>query len=250
MMEWITRGKVEAGWTTKLATMPSEFSMALHTAHPPKDILHNRHTLAHEIDRPLRQFVAAQQTHSCNVTKITASDVGKGATSYDTAIPNCDALYTTEPNIVLTTFVADCVPILLYSERHSIISAIHSGWKGTVQNIVGTTCHTICKRERVTLESFYAWVGPSISQRAFEVDEDVYAQFAQMEGTEPYIQYDASRHKWHIHTKAIVVQQLQKAGIALDHITVDHRCTYEDANSFSYREDRACGRHLAFIVQS
>ena len=53
----------------------------------------------------------------------------------DTAIPDTDALYTYEPNLVLCSFTADCVPVIFYNEVNGLIGVIHSGWQGTVKEI-------------------------------------------------------------------------------------------------------------------
>jgi len=39
------------------------------------------------------------------------------------------------------------------------------------------------------------------------------------------------------------------AGIPAEQIVIDRTCTYLSSDGFSYRDDRACGRHLSFIVR-
>lgn len=48
---------------------------------------------------------------------------------------NVDAVYTTEPNILIGVFTADCLGILVVDETTPCICAIHSGWKGTTLEI-------------------------------------------------------------------------------------------------------------------
>lgn len=249
MIEWKKRDSIIAGWTMKDDTKPSHFSMALHTGHPHVDIIKNRQTLAEAIQYPLEQFVCAQQTHSANVHKVTYEDAGRGAFCYEEGIPSTDALYTTEFDIVLSTFVADCIPLLFYNERDHIIGAIHSGWQGTLQNIVGTTFATIQNNERCSIEDFHVFVGPSIQQHNFEVDRDVYEKFAKLDDALPFIHFKEETKKWHIDTRGVVQQQLIQSGIPAHHLHFDERCTFDTSNAFSYRQNRQCGRHLGFIVQ-
>src|SRR5699024_2130718 len=116
-----------------------ENNMALHSCNDEVNIIQNRKELAKEIGVSIGDFVCPTQTHSANFYKVTGADRGRGAMELKNAIPNTDALYTKEKNIVLCSFSADCVPIVFYHETEDIIGAIHSGWKGTVQEITRKT---------------------------------------------------------------------------------------------------------------
>ena len=50
-----------------------------------------------------------------------------------------DAMITTKKNIPLVIKTADCIPILLYDKENKVLALVHSGWKGTLNNIVGKT---------------------------------------------------------------------------------------------------------------
>ena len=41
------------------------------------------------------------------------------------------------PNILLTTYHADCVPIYFVDKTKKIVGIAHGGWKGTFENISG-----------------------------------------------------------------------------------------------------------------
>ena len=58
-------------------------------------------------------IVCSAQTHTTNVRKVTAPDKGKG-TLFVRDYNDVDGLITNEPEIILATFYADCVP-LFYS---------------------------------------------------------------------------------------------------------------------------------------
>src|SRR5699024_6504091 len=126
---------ISAGITVKDPHALEENNMALHICQDEKSIIANRQELADHLNVDLEQFVCANQTHSDRFHHVTVEDKGKGAFHSEDAIDNVDALYTFEPNIVLTTFTADCVPVLFYEKASGLIGVIHSGWKGTVQSI-------------------------------------------------------------------------------------------------------------------
>ena len=67
--------------------------------------------------------------------------------------------------------------------------------------------------------------------------------------TSPYITYKDS-NKAYVDNKGLNYQMLINAGIQKAHITIDKNDTFaENESFFSYRRDKACGRHLSFIVR-
>jgi copper oxidase (laccase) domain-containing protein len=46
-----------------------------------------------------------------------------------------DAMITDKNGIILCVKIADCAAILVYDPKEQAIAAIHSGWRGTQQNI-------------------------------------------------------------------------------------------------------------------
>lgn len=51
------------------------------------------------------------QTHENKVVKVTSNDKGTNIDALNDALHGVDALYTYEPNLLLTMCYADCVPI-------------------------------------------------------------------------------------------------------------------------------------------
>lgn len=238
-----------AGITLKNENELEQNNMALHVCENEEDIIQNRKKLAAYIGCNLEQFVCANQTHSDNVYKVTAQDLGRGALSKDTAIPNTDALYTKEPNIVLCTFTADCVPVIFYSEQSGIIGVIHSGWQGTVKEITRKVFDHLQKNEQCDLKDVHVHLGTAISQEKFEVDEDVYEKFKQLGYADEFIYFNAETGKYHIDNQQTVKKQCELSGIPSEHITIDATCTFKNPQGFSYRENKKAGRHLTFIMK-
>ena len=99
--------------------------------------MQNREALASQLNIPLDHMILPHQEHTVNFAKVTLADGGKGMYSLDTALPATDATYTRDAGLVLWSSHADCCPVLMYSPDQHLIAAIHSGWKGTVHEIVG-----------------------------------------------------------------------------------------------------------------
>lgn len=246
---YIERKNIIAGMTLKRDDRLERNNMALHVTKNEEHVIENRKRLAEMLKVPLNHFVCANQTHSANFYEVTGEDKGRGALEQGSAIPNTDALYTKEANIVLCTFTADCVPLMFYNEKANIIGVIHSGWKGTVQEIVKKTLSHIIETESCSAEDFHVYIGMALSQKRFEVDEDVYQLYDDLGYADPFISYHENTNKYHIDNQLVVKTQCEQIGIPEKQIAIDRTCTYDSEVGFSYREDKQAGRHLAFIVR-
>lgn len=239
-----------AGTTLKNDEAPEQNNMALHVCEDIEVIVQNREQLANELNVPLTHFVCANQTHSANFHRITKEDLGRGAVNLKTAIPNTDALYTYEPNTVLCSFTADCVPVLFYHETNGLIGAVHSGWQGTVKEITLKLFEHLKQEEQCQLAQIHVQIGMALSQDKFEVDEDVYLKFKALGYAEEFMYFNANTNKYHIDNQQVVKKQCEIAGIPSEHIAVDTTCTFISDEGFSYRQDRKCGRHISYIMRT
>lgn len=238
-----------AGISLRNAQFEEENNLALHVCKEEEAILKNRRTLTAALQCDVEQLVCANQTHSDHFYKVTAADAGRGATSLHDAIPNTDALYTFEKNIVLSSFTADCVPVILYSEKDGVIGVVHSGWQGTVKEITLKLLNHLKHNEGCDLSALQIIIGPALSQRKFEVDKDVYDKFVALGYAEPFMYYKEETSKYHIDNQLTVKQQCLLSGVPEENITIDSMCTFESEKGFSYRQDRETGRHLTFIMR-
>lgn len=128
-----------------------------------------RRELAAEFDLPQVQFVFPRQTHSNQVAVVdqTASLV---------EISDTDALVTNQPGLCICVQTADCVPIVLFDPVKRVIAAIHSGWRGTVQQIARQTISVMADQFGSNPGEFLAGIGPSISAANYEVGPEVVEQ--------------------------------------------------------------------------
>lgn len=87
-----------------------------------------------------------------------------------------DALVTKIPHLVIGVITADCVPVLLHDSKNKVIAAVHAGWRGAFSDIIKNTINEM-KKIGAIAESIQAFVGPSIKQESYEVDELFYKNF-------------------------------------------------------------------------
>jgi len=246
---YLNNEKFIAGITLKDDKEPEQNNMALHACYNAEDILQNRKKLATTLQCELENFVCANQTHSANYHKVTFADKSKGAHIAGNGVEDTDALYTYEPNMLLCSFTADCVPVIFYNEANNLIGTIHSGWQGTTKEITLKTLHHLIYTEKCQPHDLHIFIGPALSQEKFEVDEDVYIKFKNLGYADEFIYYNDHTKKYHIDNQQTVQKQCELAGIPSTQISIDRTCTFLNPHGFSYREDRECGRHLSFIMR-
>lgn len=238
-----------AGTTLRDERLPEHNNMAFHACEKPETVLVNRKRLADILQCKLADFVSASQTHSANFHKVTLADKGRGAEVGATAIPNTDALYTVEPNVLLCSFTADCVPVIFWNEARGLIGVIHSGWQGTVKEITLKLFEHLKEVEGCHPADFHVQIGMALSQEKFEVDEDVYVKFKALGYADELMYFNETTNKYHIDNQKTVKKQLELAGIPENRIAIDRTCTYVSPDGFSYRQDKKAGRHLSFIMR-
>ena len=69
-----------------------------------------------------------------NVRRVGKEDCGRGLLR-PVGYRDVDGLVTNEPEVVLATFYADCVPLFFMDPVRHCIGLSHSGWRGTVGKI-------------------------------------------------------------------------------------------------------------------
>ena len=87
-----------------------------------------------------------------------------------------DALITNIKKVAIGVLTADCAPILIYDQKLKIISAIHVGWKGAYKGIINKVIKFLLKNGSQT-KNLYAVIGPSISEKNYEVQKDFKDKF-------------------------------------------------------------------------
>jgi hypothetical protein len=164
----------------------------------------------------------------------------------DVVLVEGDAMVSRDPAVACGVRVADCVPILVGDVTTGATCAIHSGWRGTVLDVVGSGIAAL-RRVAPGASRLVAAVGPHISLESFEVGPEVADEIERACALPGAVDRDRFA-KPHVDLRVIVDAQLRKAGVeVVDHIT---GCTFRDPDRFfSFRRDgRASGRHLAAIV--
>lgn len=151
-----------------------------------------------------------------------------------------DALVTRRRGVVLCCFTADCVPVVVADAPAGIIGVAHAGWRGTRARIAHRLVAALLDRG-AAVDRVKAWIGPAISGPAYEVSEELAAEFA---AAFPREAPDVVAGR-HLDLPRLNALQLATAGLAPRAIASSGVCTFRDvARCFSYRRDGSCGAHL------
>lgn len=201
-------------------------------------------------------FVCSDQTHTTNVRTVTAADRGKGVTC-PKDYTDVDGLVTNVPGLILSTFYADCVPLLFVDPLHRAIGCSHSGWRGTATEMGRVTVERMEKEYGSRPEDILAAVGPSICQDCYEVSADVAEQFLELFSQRKYdfvsaeeIVLDKKNGKYQLDLWRANEAVLLAAGIKAEHLSVTDICTCHNPDYlFSHRASKGKrGNFGAFIM--
>lgn len=183
----------------------------------------NRQCVADEMNVPLEALLTLYQHHS--------SDVLVAKPGMDR--PKADGIVTDQPGLALGILSADCGPVLFADNTAGVIGAAHSGWRGALGGVLENTLEAMAKlgakRDRIT-----ATLGPTISQRAYEVGQEFFERFLDEDTEFSRFFITGKGDKMLFDLPGLILFRLRQAGIG-DADWVRH-CTYFDPERFySYR---------------
>ncbi|MCE9519717.1 MAG: polyphenol oxidase family protein [Verrucomicrobia bacterium] len=157
-------------------------------------------------------LATAEQVHGHGVAVVTRLITGPAM--------GADALISNTRGIVLGIYVADCCAVYLVDQVTGAFGVVHSGKKGTEQNITGMAIRALVENFGTRPENLVVQLSPCIRPPAYEID------FAVM-----------------------IRQQAIAAGVRVSNVHDDGICTSSDpARYYSYRMERGkTGRMLALL---
>lgn len=247
LLPWAFNNEEVEGYTVPAYEDGQLFNMSYH-GDDNKQVLANRKKLAEYLHTDLDHMIAPHQRHTTNFKKVSLADGGEGMYEISKKLDYIDATYTRDKNLTLLTFHADCCPVLLYNRKEQLIAAIHSGWRGTVNEIVGKTTRYLIEHENCDPQDFFAYVGPSLDYRNFEAMDDIIDLVKKMSfDTSSFYTRKDEKH-YLLDSKGLIRQQLLNLGVPENQIEVSPLCTTEhDDLFFSYRKTHTINRNVSLI---
>lgn len=156
-----------------------------------------------------------------------------------------DGIITDKKDVIIGAFTADCVPVILVDESVGAIGAIHSGWKGTFNDISKKAVERMMEQYNCSAENIKAYIGPHIRQCCYEVSEELRERFIE-KFTVPREQLFNGRN---LSMELCIEEDLKSIGLNEKNIYSLNLCTHcEKKNDlFSYRRSNGTyGRLFSF----
>jgi polyphenol oxidase len=264
--DWPAPPTVRALQTTRSGGNSSapyhSLNLGTHVGDAPLVVARNRNALNTLLPS---EPVWLEQVHGTSVANADAANCRKIA----------DACIATQRGAVCVVMTADCLPILLCDTQGTVVAAVHAGWRGLAAGVIEatvsamqTTTHENLSRKNLARENaaqslqLMAWLGPAISQTAFQVGAEVREIFVAQnpDATAAFTPSPQRREGWgegasgkhsatqKFHADLYALARLRLQALGITQIYGGNRCTYRESDTFfSYRRDGVTGRMATFI---
>ena len=256
MPDWITAAwpapaNVKALVTTRnggISPAPwDSMNLATHVDDLPERVEQNRQRLQqylqlhHSARHPVQWL---NQIHGTAVIEAPAVSQGDS----ESAVPNADAIFTTQPGLPIAVLTADCLPVFFCDEKGTQVAVAHAGWRGLSAGVIEKTAACFsCAPDQLLV-----WFGPAIGPQQFEVGDEVREQILaqaalNVECAPFFAKVDSKPGHWLADLYGIAKAKLNAVGIT--QISGGDLCTVEQSRQFySYRRDGQTGRMASIIV--
>ncbi len=230
----------------------ASLNMGFPTGDDGDNVRENRRRFFDALGSDYLKSVNGKQVHGIRMARASRLDCGRGALSFDTAIDDCDGLYTDEPDVPLAMSFADCTPLLFYDPVTHSIAAAHGGWRGSAGNIVSVAIGHLKDSFGSKPENIKAAIGPAIGFCHFEVGTEVIEAFQSLFTKEEMEALSKSRGngKYLFDLPEANRLLMIREGILPQHIEDCRICTCDrDDLFYSYRKaGGVTGRHMAVMI--
>ena len=184
----------------------------------------NRNRVAAAMEVPAEHLSAVHQVHSADVAVITEPSQDR---------PRADAMVTNVPGLALSILTADCQPVLFSDPEAGVIGAAHAVWRGTLDGVLEATLDAM-ESLGARRENTAAVIGPTISQRAYEVGPEFFDDFMMQDDAYARFFANGEGGRYLFDLPGLGLHKLREAGAGAAEWT--RHCTYSDAEKFfSYR---------------
>lgn len=185
--------------------------------------LNNYKTLCQANNMNYKNIIKANQAHTDNIIEIREKNAEEKIDTKEYS----DGLITNKKDLILATTNADCILFLFLDPIKKVIANVHSGWKGTLQEISVKTVKKMKEIYNCNPKDIIVCICPSIRKCHFEVEQDVYEmfynQFKKLGNINSFI--EQKKDKWHIDTVLINKILLKQEGILEENIEDSSICS-------------------------
>ena len=186
-----------------------------------KIVLKNRLIAMKSLNLNKKKLILIKQTHSSKVIRINKNNLDQKI--------EADGVITSLNNVVLGILTADCAPIIIYDDKNKFVCNLHSGWKGSLNNI-SKKAITLFDKYNIKRKNLIAIVGPCLGAKNYEVDKNFQQKF--IKKNIKYAKFFRNKNaiKSYFNLRALINYQLSELGLKKIHNI--NRDTYSNNNLF------------------
>jgi polyphenol oxidase len=212
---------------------PFYFNNSLTVGDDERTVWENRDYFFNQIGLKRNQVALQLQIHSDIVTIVnTPAFIGES-----------DAMITDKKMVGLAISTADCTPIFIYDKEKKVVAGVHSGWRGTAKRILEKALLSLKQNYMCNPKDLYVYIGPCISQKNYEVGEEVARFF------DPKYLIKSEEKKYLLDVKKANYDILIKHHVPEEQIEISPICSFTEGNMHSFRRDKEnSGRSLGVIA--
>ena len=210
-----------------------------------KIVLKNRLIAMKNLKVDKKKLILIKQTHSSKVIRINKSNLDQNL--------EADGMITSLNNIVLGILTADCAPIIIYDDKNKFVCNLHSGWKGSLNNI-SQKAIKLFDKYKIKRKNLIAIVGPCLGVKNYEVDKNFQKKFIEKDIKYSRFFRYKNKKKSYFNLRALINYQLSELGLKKIHnINQD---TYSNDNLFfshrraTHKGQKTTGRLINLISLS
>lgn len=206
-------------------------NISLNVGDAKNDVVRNRRIIEKCFDKKL---VFVDQNHGTNVLSLDKNHAQNIA-----EFSKYDAMITNMPKKMLAIQTADCQAVLMYDPIKNVVANVHSGWRGSVKNIIQTTIKAMENNFDCKAENIFAGISPSLGPCC--------AQFRNYkeEFPETLLKYKVGIDRFDFWK--LSGDQLCETGMPPDNIHSSKICTKCNDLFFSFRREAVTGRFACVI---
>lgn len=236
--DWPLAGRVLAGVSTREGGVSGPpwgaLNLGLHVGDRPAHVLENRRRLAATLALPADP-VWLRQVHGVKVARL-------GPLEAQSEI-EADAAVADAPGRVCAVMTADCLSVVLADRAARCVGVAHAGWRGLAGGVLEATIAAL----GVPPGDLLAWLGPAISQRCYEVGDEVREAFVTADPGAAAAFVPNARDRWQADLALLAQRRLVAAGVS--QVSGGGFCTFSDRARFhSHRRDGAASGRMATLA--
>ena len=232
---FIKKSPLKHGFFTRLNGLSKKKFKSLNCSSSNDDkqnVYRNRLIAMKNLNVNKKKLILINQTHSSKVIRITKSNLDKSI--------KADGLITSLNDVVLGILTADCAPVIIYDDKNKFVCNLHSGWKGSLNNISEKAIKLFDKYQ-IKRKKLTAIVGPCLGEKNYEVDKNFQKMFIKKNTKYAKFFRYKNKEKSYFNLRALINYQLSELGLKkIYNITRD---TYSNEDLFfSHRRAKQKGQ--------